>query len=359
MNIRLILLLLSTALLIFLIFQKKIRKWKKAGLILTALILVLFTGYHYLIPLNPGPEPTGELDVLSDMVYYRYKSDIEEMLTHGDEREIPVKVWYPKGAKANELPLLIYSPGSFGPENANQTLFLELASRGYMVMSINHPYHSFSSKLSDGKTINMDFDFIKSVMSSQGSEDLEGTLKSLNGWLEVRIDDINVVLDRVLDSNKDNEYEQLINIERVVLSGHSLGGSAALAIGRDRSDDIRALVILESPFVKDIVGIDGDRYIFTDKGYPLPVLHLYSDALFSRIDEITLYEMNSRMIKSKNPMYVSEHIEGVGHLGLTDMILVSPVLTNLMDGGLDKRYPPETLLELNGYVMEFLDKYNQ
>lgn len=126
-------------------------------------------------------------------------------------------------------------------------------------MSLDHPYHSFRTKLSDGKSVMVDFKFIQEVMTSQGSEDLEGTLKSLNNWLQIRLEDINYVLDKILDSEKDNDYENYIDTKYIVLSGHSLGGSAALAIGRERSQEISALVILKSPFVTDIVGIEGDK----------------------------------------------------------------------------------------------------
>lgn len=359
MIFRLILLLLSLCFLIFVIFQKKIRRWTKALLVLIAFALVLFTGFKYLIPLESPPKPTGDMVVFTDIVFYRYKSNIPEMSTHGDEREIPVKVWYPQNAKEKQQPLLIFSPGSFGIADSNETLFLELASRGYIVMSLNHPYHSFVSEMSDGKNIPINFEFIKSVMASQGSEDLPKTLELLNEWVDIRIADVNTVLEKILDPNIDNDYEKFIDINRIVLSGHSLGGSAALAIGREKSEEISALVILEAPFVKDITGIDNDKYIFIDDEYPLAILHVYSDSLFDKLDEITTYEMNYRLMISENPMYVNKHLEGVGHIGLTDMALVSPIITNLIDNGLNKRQAPETLLELNGYVLKFLEKYNQ
>jgi hypothetical protein len=116
---------------------------------------------------------------------------------------------------------------------------------------------------------------------------------------------------------------------------------------------------LEAPFASDIIGIDDDRYVFTDEWYPLPVLHIYSDALYARLDEITTYGMNVRLMKSGRPMYVNKHISGVGHFGLTDMSLATPILTYLLDGGLNTRPAPEALLELNGYVLEFLNAYNK
>jgi hypothetical protein len=76
------------------------------------------------------------------------------------------------------------------------------------------------------------------------------------------------------------------------------------------------------------------------------------------MDDITTYDMNTRLMKSDNPMYVNKHIKGVGHLGLTDMRLVTPVITYLMDGGLDTRPAAETLSELNEYVLDFLYIYN-
>lgn len=359
MIIRLLAFLLSIAVLIVVIVQKKFMKWPKALLIVASLALVFYTAFLYIIPCNPPLEPTGNLAVSSDMVFYRYESDISEMLTHDNEREIPVQVWFPENVQANKHPLLLFSPGSFGTSNSNETLFLELASQGYIVMGLSHPYHSFVSEMSDGKSIMADFGFLKSVMTSQGSEDVEGTLVSFKEWSKVRIDDLNLVLDKILDAKHDNKYEQYIDTNRIVLSGHSLGGSAALALGRQRSEDMRALVILESPFIADITGIDRNKYIFTDEDYPLPVLHIYSDVIFSRIDEITTYEMNARLIKSNNPIYVNKHISGTGHLGLTDMILLTPILTNMFDGGLDKRPASETLPELNGYVLNFLEQYNK
>lgn len=359
MKIRQYALIFSIVLFLILIIQNKIKGWKKAFLVLFSLAFALSTGFHYVVPLYPPSEPSGDLEVLKDTVYYRYESDIDEMLTHGPEREVPVKVWYPRRAQVNTHPLIIFSPGSFGVAESNETLFLELASRGYVIMSLNHPYHSFFCTMSDGDTIMMDWDFIRGVAMSQGSEDTEGTWALSKEWTGVRIDDINFVLDKVLDSDLDNKYEGYIDKNRIVLSGHSLGGSAALAIGREKSEDIQALVILEAPFFADIIGIDGDKYVFTEEDYPLPVLHIYSDALYSRLDEITTYEMNYRLLKSGNPIYVNKHIEGVGHLGLTDMVLVSPIITNMIDMGLDIRHAPETLPELNGYVLEFLEEFNK
>lgn len=359
MNFHAVALVLSILVFILSLVQKRFRSWKKLSLALTLLALVLISGFNYIIPLNPPPDSTGPMKVLSDIVFYSYETPIKNMETKEGEREIPVKVWYPENPQPGVHPLLIFSHGSFGVYESNETLYLDLASRGYIVMSLNHPHHSFTARLSDGTDIGVNREFIKSVMTSQGSEDLEGSLLSLKEWTQIRIDDLNLVLDRLLDSEKDNIYESYVDKNRIVLSGHSLGGSAALALARQRARDINALVILEAPFIGDIVGVDGDKYVFTDEPYPLPVLHIYSDALYGKMDQITTYEMNTRLAKDPDPKFASVHIGGTGHIGLTDMALVSPILTNLIDAGPNTRKAPETLLEINAYVLDFLEDYNE
>lgn len=124
-------------------------------------------------------------------------------------------------------------------------------------------------------------------MSSQGSEDLQGTLEMLNRWVDLRIEDIDFLLVKILNDQEDNSYEAMIDRNQVILSGHSLGGSSVLAVGRERSEDIQALVVLETPFVKDITGIENGKYQFMKEEYPRPILNIYSDSLWGKLDEIT------------------------------------------------------------------------
>ena len=53
---------------------------------------------------RPPPEPTGNMEVLTDMIFYRYKSEIPEMLTHVDEREVQmcIRDRYNTGSMQNE-----------------------------------------------------------------------------------------------------------------------------------------------------------------------------------------------------------------------------------------------------------------
>lgn len=102
-------------------------------------------------------------------------------------------------------------------------------------------------------------------------------------WMKIRTEDINFVLDNIITEVKNNNEDKvykLVGIAKIGVMGHSLGGSAALGIGRMR-DDVNAVIALESPYMYDIQGVKDDRFVFTDKIYPVPVLNVYSDSSWS------------------------------------------------------------------------------
>ena len=104
MTIRLLVFLFSIVVLILVIVQKKVIKWPNALLIVAALALVFYTAFLYLIPCLPALKPSGSLAVSSDMVYYRYESDILEMLTR--QRRDPYSGLVPENLQAGKHPLL-------------------------------------------------------------------------------------------------------------------------------------------------------------------------------------------------------------------------------------------------------------
>ncbi len=358
MIIWMILFIFSVSLIFFTAKRKFSRGWIKSLAILFEIFLALFIGFRIFFPFLPVSKPTGPQKVQVDRLYYRHETKFPAMATEGKDREIPVHVYHPEKMKKGTHPLLLFSHGASGVGRSNETLFYELASRGCLVFSLDHPHDSFFCTLSSGKKIFVDQAFLKEAMSTQGGGDLQKDWDQLNRWVDPRIEDINFVLDKILDGNVDNAYEDKIDPKRIILAGHSLGGAAALAIGRQRPQDVQALVILEAPFAKDIQGIKDGKYVFNEETYPRPILHIYSDALWGKMDTITTYALNLQMIKARDPHFVNQHIQGVGHLGLTDMSLVSPLLTNKIDGGLDKRKAPEPLLEINQMVLDFLKDQN-
>lgn len=335
---------------LFIIF-KKIRPWWKK-LLLLLLVMVAFylvTSVAFIIKYQPA-EGSGPHPVLEETVYYEHMTNFEGMETKADQREIEVVVWRPK-ALEEDLPLIIFSHGSFGVADSNPDLFNELASQGYMVASLSHPHHSFKAGLSNGDAIYVDGGFFKSVMTSQGSKDVEETMKRFRQWQGIRVEDINFVLDKFLE---DPAFKDMIDQKRIVLAGHSLGGAAALQVGRQRHQDIQAVISLEAPFFGDITGIEGEEYTFTEEVYPIPILHIYSDALWGKLGDITTYKRNQEYIDKQDPKFVNVHISGVGHIGLSELPSFNPILANLLDGGLNKKDNQEKVREINQACLNFL-----
>lgn len=179
MNLRLISLIISVILFIFIIFKRFENKWFKGIMLLASFGLILFMAFQFVVPMTSPPRPSGGLEVSSDVVFYEHETKYPEMETGDGKREITVNIWYPKDLKENSQPLLLFSHGAFRVGKSNETMYLELASRGYIVMSLDHPHQSFITNLSNGSSIMADLNFIKSAMNTQGSNDLEETLKSL------------------------------------------------------------------------------------------------------------------------------------------------------------------------------------
>lgn len=88
-----------------------------------------------------------------------------------------------------------------------------------------------------------------------------------------------------------------VAVERMAGMGHSLGGSAALTMPRQRND-IAAVIALESPFLYDIVGVENNEFVWLDEAYPVPVLNIYSDASWNHLSEWTQYARNDELLSS-------------------------------------------------------------
>lgn len=334
---------------------KEIRPWwKKIGGILISLLLLFYSLFQFVFPVHPLVEPTGEFKVVDSMDYFNYEPADQSLETSQGSREIPVKIWHPEEIDAINGQLILFSHGSFGVVDSNDSLFHKLASHGYVVASLAHPYHSFTSPMSDGSNLMIDRSYLQEVLSAQSDEDLEKIAEDLQSWSQVHEDDLTAVIESIQEDESENPFLKGSAADGVTLIGHSLGGTAALSLGRSR-EDVQAVIALESPFGDDILEVTPAGYEFISEPYPIPMLHVYSDAIWPVIDEALLYEQNWNYLHSEDPIYRHVHIQGSGHLGLTDLSRATPILTNLMDGGLNTRDYQEVLKEINQEVLTFLN----
>jgi len=292
---------------------------------------------------------------------YTYTDDQRtEPYSHtGESRRVNVVYWYPERAGSDEtFPLVIFSHGGLGTENSNESLYRELASHGYIVCSIGHPYHAFWTKSEDGRMTFVSLEYFGEIQREDPKTNKMQSFHYYQKWLETRMADINFVLDTILEKAAESAsgVYALVDGARIGLMGHSLGGSAALAIPRKR-DDIDAVIALESPYLYDIVGVEDDKFIWLDEEYPVPVLNIYSDSSWSHLSEWPQYARNEALLSSVLETDLSQYFPGRGHFSLTDLSLASPLLTKALEGERTERDAAEYLQDVNHACLEFFDHY--
>ncbi|MEV7175289.1 hypothetical protein [Kitasatospora sp. NPDC093679] len=216
----------------------------------------------------------------------------------------------PAASGRDRLPVVLYSPGAGGLRGQGTVLAEELASRGYLVVAIDHTYESLAVEFPGGRTVTAD-------PAAAGA--------APRRLVDIRVADTRFVLDRlaVLDrgGNPDAEHRRLptglagrIDLSAVGMTGHSLGGATA------------AQVMHDDPRVDAAVDLDGGL----DFGEEGPVGSVVADGL-----DRPFLLMNSGEWTHDDPYWQSfwPHLRGphrnirltgAGHLSYTDLQVQLP-----------------------------------
>jgi dienelactone hydrolase len=302
---------------------------------------------------------TGEYQVATKTYTYTDTNRVETYTDTGENRKLNVQMWYPENADGT-FPLIVFSHGAFGIKSSNESLYKELASHGYVVCSIDHTYQALSTTDENGDTTLIDMGYMQEMSAQDAHNDRQQSYEYYQKWMNIRTGDINFVIDYILAKAKNNDADRaykLVDTTKIGVIGHSLGGSAALGVGRMR-DDVSAVIALESPFMCDILGVEDGEFVFTDENYPVPVLNVYSDASWDHLSEWKEYAENyALLLSSSDATAFNVHISGVGHLTLTDLALTSPILTRILNGHKSTTDTEYSLKTINKVSLEFFDSY--
>ena len=302
----------------------------------------------------PDLKPIGSTgNYQYDTVVYQIEDTTRTDEYNSDsKRKLSILAFYPINPE-KECPLFVFSHGGISFKTSNVSLFGELASHGYIVLSIDHTYQALSTEI-DGKSISMDTSFRQELMGEDSHQDINNSFQCYQKWLPVRINDIDFTINDAL-AKKQDRYKFFENIDenKIILSGHSLGGAAAYGTARKRND-IKAVVALESPYLADIIGVDGNNFIWNEAGYDCAMLNFYSDSGFSLVENDHKYYQNKKYLTNEGTIEYC-YIKGANHYTLTDLVRTSPLLCQILGGGY-LLSGSESLKIINETTLKFLNK---
>lgn len=320
-------------------------------IMLTFLILpgIIFPQFKPVAPTGPYGVDTASVTVVDE-------SRVEPFSETGENRKLTVQFWYPNvEAGKDSYPLLIFSHGSFGYRGSNLSTFEDLASNGYVVCSIDHSYHAFFARHTDGSTTLVNTEFLNDAVNiTNGAYDAPTTYQKTHDWLALRAADMDFVMGEIVN-NPEREVparvHSMIDAEKIGLFGHSLGGAAAAQLGRDRSD-VDSVAVIDGTMIGEEIALENGQSVLNTASYPVPLLNLYNE---------THYADAMAAGGSYNNLSASSHaaeaydvvIRGSGHLNFTDLALFSPTLARMLGvGEVDSRYCIETM---NHIVLDFFN----
>ncbi|MFF2351066.1 alpha/beta hydrolase family protein [Kitasatospora sp. NPDC058115] len=132
----------------------------------------------------------------------------------------------PAARDGARFPVVLFSPGLGGVRTQNTAWAEELASHGYVVAALDHPYDSAAVVLADGRTITTE-------VASTGDDDEDDRRAAETA--RIRAADLGFVLTRLVGLDRgegDDPLTGRLDTGRAAVTGHSLGGAAALRAAR-------------------------------------------------------------------------------------------------------------------------------
>ena len=175
---------------------------------------------------------------------------LESVRTHAELDAAPA-------ATPRSFPVLVFSHGYTGIPSAYTSLLEDLASHGYVVLSIVHPYEATAATLADGRVVSLldqtgaPVAGVRDVFAEWGPEDettaavtksenADEKLRLLRGYLAGLtnthaaltrwVDDTKLVLDRIATLPPQSTGGRLagrLDMTRLGVLGHSMGGVTA------------------------------------------------------------------------------------------------------------------------------------
>jgi len=344
--------------------KKPYKKWRIVSKGMAIFLLFIFVTMPAIIfPQYKDPIITGKYKIGQASYTFIDTNRIETFNNTGENRKLNIEFWYPEEAKG-KYPLIIFSHGAFGVKMSNTSTFMELASNGYVVCSIDHPYHAAGTIDDNGKLTIGSNEFVQEVVAANKDfYSSEEQLKIYKKWMDLRTGDINFIIETIFQNTKyntDKVYE-LIDTNKIGLMGHSLGGAASVELGRER-DDIGGVINLDGTMLGEYKANGDGEPTIKEEPYHIPLLNFYSEYVINEIVDKPEYVYPNKYISSISPQAFEVCIKGSNHMSYTDLPLFSPFLAKQLSGisggstkaNVDEYYCIETM---NSLVLDFFNCY--
>ncbi|MEM6821905.1 MAG: hypothetical protein AAF558_08210 [Verrucomicrobiota bacterium] len=131
------------------------------------------------------------------------------------------------------FPILLYSPGGEQHRFSNIPLFESIVARGYIIVTMDHPFEGVPTVDSDG------------VLCSQIADN-----DDFIEFTNQRVSDARIVLDYITQLFKQPTYRERVNLEALGMFGHSRGGY------------VSTFTQIEDSRIKAVANIDGFLYAY-------------------------------------------------------------------------------------------------
>lgn len=237
------------------------------------------------------------------------------------------------------LPVLIFSHGWGGFRTQNTYQVEELASHGYLVAAIQHPYGAVMTVFADGSLAPINPDALP--LDAPPGELAAAGNRLVTQWAG----DMALTLDYLAQLNQAGSGERFngrLDLERVGVFGHSTGGGAAVEF------------CAHDPRCKAGLGLDA--YLtpvspaVLESGLPQPFLFLFSELWPSEKNKNLYRQLQSASADSR-----AFTLLGADHYDFTDLPLLSPLAPQLgLKGPIDGR---RALRIIDAYSLAFFDHW--
>lgn len=363
--------------------------WKPIASYLTFILLAVSTALPILLPIPVIPAPSGPYQV-GTRIYELTDTSRKELYSGKDEaRRFMIQVWYPseagtsnekarwmdnaeiyapavsqeigmpsfflghlalvkvpaykdaKVAKADQAyPVILFSHGwnGFNAQNTGQAL--QLASKGFVVVGVQHTYGAVITVFPDGTIANNNpaalpdgaptdvYEAAAHKLAVQWAGDLGYTLDYL----------------QIQNTDSNSPFYNLLDLSKVGVYGHSTGGGAAVQFC---ATDARCKALLGmDPFMRPV------SYEVLDSGVTQPSFFMFSqfwtDDVKSRNNELF-----NRFYPHVTDSLGVISIAGTKHYDFSDLPLLSPLAPQLgLKGPINGK---RVVTIVNDYLLSFFE----